>query len=63
VYDFLGREIATLADEFKAAGNYEVEFNASGLSSGTYFYRLKADDPSSASGQGFIETKKFLLLK
>jgi len=55
VYDILGREIATLVNEEKPAGNYEVEFNAATLPSGIYFYRLKA-------GQ-YSETKKMILLK
>src|SRR3989339_163731 len=43
VYDVLGNEIATLVDEFKSAGSYEVEFSAKGgLASGFYFYQLKA---------------------
>jgi hypothetical protein len=65
VYDVLGNEIATLVEVDKAAGNYEVEFSATGgsasggdyysLTSGIYFYQLKAGD--------FVETKKMLLLK
>lgn len=55
VYDLLGREAATLVDEYKSAGKYHINFNASHLSSGTYYYRLQAAE--------FIETKKFLLLK
>jgi len=55
VYDLLGREIATLVNEEKPAGDYEVEFNAANLPSGIYFYQLKA-------GQ-FSETKKMILLK
>jgi hypothetical protein len=55
VYDVLGNEIATLADEYKPAGKYEVEFNASTLPSGVYFYQLKAGD--------FIQTRKMILLK
>ncbi|NWF90888.1 MAG: T9SS type A sorting domain-containing protein [Ignavibacteriaceae bacterium] len=55
VYDILGNEVATLVDEYKEAGTYEVEFNAIKLSSGTYFYRLTAGD--------FTETKKMILLK
>ena len=60
IYDLLGREVATLVNEEKPAGIYEVEFNShSGegrnLSSGIYFYQLKAD--------GFIQTKKMLLIK
>jgi hypothetical protein len=42
VFDLLGRELAVLVDEHKAAGRYEVRFDASGLSSGVYFYRLQA---------------------
>ncbi|WP_337873283.1 T9SS type A sorting domain-containing protein, partial [Ignavibacterium sp.] len=40
VYDLLGNEVATLVNDYKSAGNYEVEFNASNLSSGIYFYTL-----------------------
>ena len=55
VYDLLGREVATLVDEFKPAGSYEVEFDASGLSSGVYYYRLISEN--------FISTKKLTLIK
>jgi len=55
VYDILGNEIATLVNEEKPAGNYEVEFDGGKLSSGVYFYRMQAGD--------FIQTKKFVLLK
>ncbi len=55
VYDILGKEIATLVNEEKPAGLYEVTFNASPLSSGVYFYKLQ-------SGL-FTETKKMLLVK
>jgi photosystem II stability/assembly factor-like uncharacterized protein len=55
VYDLLGREVATLVNEEKPAGEYEVEFNATNLPSGIYFYQLKAGD--------FSETKKMILLK
>ena len=63
VYDLLGREMATLVDEFKPAGRYEIELDASDLPSGVYFYKLQAGDPSTGSGQVFVETKKMLLLK
>jgi hypothetical protein len=43
VYDRLGREVKTLLDENKPAGTYTVDFNASGLPSGIYFYRIKTD--------------------
>jgi len=55
LYDVLGNEVATLVNEEKPAGSYEVEFNASQLSSGIYFYKLQVD--------GFISTKKMTLIK
>ncbi len=55
VYDILGREVDVLVNEEKSAGNYEIRFNASRLSSGVYFYQLRAGN--------FVQTKKFLLLK
>jgi hypothetical protein len=55
VYDVLGNEIATLVNEEKTAGNYELEFDATGLPSGVYFYQLNAGN--------YIETKKMLLMK
>lgn len=44
VYDMLGREVASLVDERKSAGSYDVSFNANNLSSGIYFYRLTTGD-------------------
>jgi plastocyanin len=44
VYNLLGREVAVLVNERKAAGTYEVNFDARGLSSGVYFYRLEAGE-------------------
>jgi hypothetical protein len=55
VYDALGREVAVLVNEFRQAGQWNAEFNASALSSGIYFYRLEAGS--------FTETKKMLLIK
>lgn len=59
VYDILGTEVATLVDEEKAPGIYEVEFStnnaATSLASGIYIYRIES--------AGFIETKKMVLLK
>ncbi len=69
IYDILGNEIATLVDEYRDAGRYEVEFNAvetrRGLSlpSGVYFYQLRVTEPSSSSGQVFVETKKMILMR
>ena len=55
VYDVLGNEVATLVDENKPAGNYEVNFDASGLASGMYLYKIQAGS--------FVETKKMILLR
>ncbi|MCZ6702546.1 MAG: T9SS type A sorting domain-containing protein, partial [Ignavibacteria bacterium] len=55
VYDVLGNEIAAVVNEEKPAGSYEVEFNATSLPSGIYFYKLQAGS--------FVETKKMILLK
>lgn len=55
IFDLLGKEITTLVDEEKPAGFYEVEFFATGLPSGIYFYQLRAGN--------FIDTKKMILLK
>ncbi len=55
VYDMLGREVATLVDEYKPAGSYEVEFDASALSSGVYFYKIQARE--------FISVRKMVLQK
>jgi len=63
VFDALGNEVKTIVNEEKAAGSYEIDFNARDLPSGIYFYRLQAGDPSAGSGQSFIETKKMVLLR
>ena len=63
VFNSLGEEVAELLNETKPTGNYSVSFNASQLSSGVYFYQLIAGNPSTGSGQGFVETKKMLLMK
>ena len=55
VYDVLGNEIATLVNEEKVTGNYEISFNASNLPSGVYLYKLQAGS--------FVQTKKMILLK
>ena len=55
IFDLLGREVTTLVNEEKSAGNYKVVFNGSNLSSGVYLYRLYAGN--------FVSTKKFVLMK
>ena len=59
VYDVLGNEVATLINEQKPSGTYEVSFNASGLPSGVYYYRLSARGESG----NFNQTKAMLLIK
>ena len=80
VYNTLGQEVATLVNEEKDAGSYQVEFDGTGFSSGVYFYRMsvaptaprdlvptsrdgRAGDPSTGSGQRFVEMRKLLLLR
>jgi hypothetical protein len=51
----LGKEVATLINDVKPAGSYEVQFDASNLPSGIYFYKLSAGT--------FTETKKMVLIR
>jgi hypothetical protein len=55
VYDVLGKEIAVLVNEEKPAGSYQVNFDANGIPSGVYFYKLKSGE--------FSKTKKMILMK
>ncbi len=55
IYDILGREVVTLVKGFQQPNSYSVSFNAAGLASGIYFYKLKAGD--------FVQTRKMMLLK
>ncbi|MCW8806341.1 MAG: agmatine deiminase family protein, partial [Ignavibacteriaceae bacterium] len=55
VYDMLGNEVATLLNEEKTSGKYEVTFDATGLTSGVYFYKLEAGS--------IVQLKKMILLK
>ena len=55
IYDLLGREVAILVNEEKQAGKYEVEFDASSLSSGVYLYRISIND--------FVKTMKMMVVK
>jgi hypothetical protein len=55
VYDILGKEVATLVNDKRAAGSYIIDFNAAGLSSGVYFYKLIANE--------FTDIKKMTLIK
>ncbi|MCL4278681.1 MAG: T9SS type A sorting domain-containing protein, partial [Ignavibacteriaceae bacterium] len=55
VYDVLGNEITTLINEEKSAGNYEIQFDATDIPSGVYFYTLRTEE--------FTQTRKLVLLK
>jgi photosystem II stability/assembly factor-like uncharacterized protein len=55
VYNILGKEVKTLVSDVKPAGSYEIRFDAAGLSSGVYFYKMTADD--------FSDVKKFVFMK
>lgn len=55
VYDITGKEIVTLVDEYKSAGKYEIDFDASNLSSGVYLYKLCT--------KNYSETQKMVVLK
>jgi len=55
IFDVLGREVATLVNQYQSAGNHTVSFNASSLASGMYFYKLEAGS--------FQSIKKMMLLK
>jgi hypothetical protein len=55
VYDILGKEVTVLVNKEQEAGEYEVEWNASNIPSGVYFYTLRAGE--------FTTTKKLVLLR
>jgi hypothetical protein len=55
VYDILGRQVTELVNEYKPQGSYMVDFNASGMASGVYFYRLETP--------GYSDVKKMILVK
>ncbi len=60
LFNALGQQVKVIFDGYKDAGYHKLQFNASELSSGVYFYRIQAYSPS---GNLFVETKKMLLLK
>lgn len=55
VYDVMGREVKTIINEFRNAGNYEAGFDASNFASGVYYYKMEAGE--------FTEVKKMVLIK
>jgi hypothetical protein len=55
IFDFLGREVTTLVNQYKKAGRYEIQFDASSLASGVYLYKIRAG--------AFTDMKRMLVLK
>ena len=55
VFDVMGNKVATLVNEEKAIGSYEVDWNTSNDTSGVYFYQLKTEE--------YVDTKKMILIK
>lgn len=62
IYDELGRLVKTLVNQYQSKGRYDINFDASNLASGIYFYRLNVINPLNQS-QNFTAVKKMLLLK
>jgi hypothetical protein len=62
IFDILGNEVETLVNEEQSAGTYNLEFNASDLPSGVYFYQLRTVT-NYRHAESFIETKKMILIK
>jgi hypothetical protein len=55
IFDVLGREVATLVNEKKSPGSYQIPWNAKGIANGVYFYRLECGNN--------VDVKKLILLK
>ena len=62
IYNVLGKEVETLVNELQSAGTYKVNWNASGYSSGIYFCKIQAVDPTGQTGD-FIKTMRMILIK
>ena len=60
VYNSIGQKVTTLINGMKKAGNYQIRWNASNLSTGVYFYSIKA---TGINGKNFFTAKKMILLK
>lgn len=65
VFNTLGQQAATLVNGEVEAGYHQVTFNAGGLASGVYFYRLqvRSSDPATVGTPGFVQTRKLLLVR
>ncbi len=59
IFNILSEEIVSLADEYEASGNHSIDFDATGLSSGVYIYRIEA----TSLGRGFTDSKPMVLIK
>jgi len=62
VYDVFGKEVITLVNEIKRAGDHSIDFNATNLASGVYFYRIAIHSDKNDAGE-FVDVKKMLLIK
>ena len=62
IYDVLGKDVLTLVGKNELPGKHSINFNASNLSSGIYFYQLKAVPTNNQIGN-FIQTRKMVLLR
>jgi hypothetical protein len=60
VFDVIGQEVASLINQELTAGVHNIDFNAAGINSGVYFYRIEA---SGVNGAKFVDVKKMILLK
>ncbi|MBF8293658.1 MAG: Por secretion system C-terminal sorting protein [Bacteroidetes bacterium] len=63
IFDVLGREIATLINGEKSAGSHTIEWNAASMSSGVYFYQLRAHQTDGGQAGNFVATKQLTLLR
>ena len=63
IYDLLGREVDQLVNRNLSSGNYTVQWNASAIPSGIYFYTLQAHPQSESSIPAYLETRKLVLLQ
>jgi hypothetical protein len=63
VFDILGREVSVLVNEPKAPGSYTLQFDASGMATGVYFYQLRAHQIGGGQAGTFVETRKLSLIR
>jgi hypothetical protein len=63
VFDVLGREVSSLISEEMIAGKHSRQWNAAGLASGVYFYRLQIREQNGGQAGSYVETKKLILLR